>query len=133
MSRRGEAIQADVLDVLRCNRGPLSAYKVLAELQKINPKIVTMTIYRSLAALIDQGRVHRLESLNTFVACQCDGHKHASIMSICDDCGTVEENVEPDVLSKLSIALGKNGFASMRHVIEVHGMFATCGTGQARA
>ena len=133
MSRRGEAIQADVLDILRCNRGLLAAYKVLTELQKINPKITPTRICRSLAALIDQGRVHRLESLNTFVACQCDGHKHASIMSICDDCGEVEEGVEPDVLSKLSIALGKNDFAPMRHLIEVHGMCAACGAGQAKA
>ena len=130
MSTRGETIQAEVLAVLHRRRGPLSAYDVLGELREANPKIAPPTIYRALAALTERGRVHRLESLNAFIACQCERHLHASILSICDDCGAVEESVAPDLLKALSSIIGKSGFAPMRHVIEVHGLCASCGGGR---
>ena len=133
MSKRGEETQAEVLAVLRRHRGPLSAYDVLGELREDNPKIAPPTIYRALAALTERGRVHRLESLNAFIACQCDRHQHASILSICDDCGAVEESVAPDLLNELSDIIGVSGFAPMRHVIEVHGLCASCGAGQVPA
>ncbi|MEM7026588.1 MAG: transcriptional repressor, partial [Pseudomonadota bacterium] len=91
------------------------------------------TIYRALSALTEQGRVHRLESLNAYIACQCDGHRQASVLSICDDCGIVEESVAPDVLKELSRLTGKSGFAARRHVIEVHGVCGTCGIGEVPA
>ena len=131
MSKRGEKLQAEVLAVLRRRRGPLSAYDVLGELRDAYPKIAPPTIYRALSALMERGRVHRLESLNAYVACQCDGHRHAAVLSICDDCGTVEESVAPDLLKELSRIAGKSGFAPRRHVIEVHGVCGTCGTGEA--
>ena len=133
MSKRGEQIQAEVLGVLRRHRRPLSAYNILGELRGANPKIAPPTIYRALAALTTRGRVHRLESLNAFIACQCDRHQHASILSICDDCGAVEENFAPDLLKELSSFIGKTGFAPMRHVIEIHGHCASCGTGRVPA
>ena len=127
MGKRGEKIQAEVLAVLRRHRGPLSAYDVLRELREANPKIAPPTIYRALAALTERRCVHRLESLNAFIACQCEGHLQAAVLSICDDCGAVEESVAPDLLKALSSIIGKSGFAPMRHVIEVHGRCASCG------
>ena len=133
MSKRGEKTQAEVLSVLLQHRRPLSAYDVLGELRQSNPKIAPPTIYRALAALTERGRVHRLESLSAFIACRCEHNHRASIMSICDNCGTVEESVAPDVLRELSRIAGKSGFAPTRHVIEVHGVCVSCGGGQAPA
>ncbi len=133
MSKRGERMQADVLAVL-CRRGrPLSAYEVLAALRETYPKIAPPTVYRALAALVDTGRVHRLESMNAFVACQCDRHPQAAILSICRDCGTVEESVAPELLAELSGVAGRSGFRPARHVIEIHGTCASCGAGRVPA
>ena len=129
MTKRGEKMQAEVLAVLRQRRGPLSAYDVLEALRPIRPKIAPPTVYRALAALTGRGLVHRLESLNAFIACRCDHHQHASFFSICDDCGTVEERVAPTLLKELSSIAKQSGFAPKRHVIEVHGRCASCGTG----
>ena len=126
MSKRGEKLQAQVLAVLRRRRDPLSAYDILGTFREGNPKIAPTTIYRALAALTERGRVHRLESLNAYIACQCDRHQHASVLSICDDCGAVEESVAPDVLEELSRVAGKSGFVPTRHVIEVHGVCGSC-------
>jgi Fur family zinc uptake transcriptional regulator len=106
--------------------GPQSAYQILEKLRSVHPKIAPPTVYRALAGLIEQGRVHRLESLNAYIACQCDSNQRASILSICNDCGAVEESDARDVLKELSSVLGKSGFAPQRHVIEVHGLCASC-------
>lgn len=126
MSKRGEKVQAQVLAVLRRRRGPLSAYDILGKFREDSPKIAPTTIYRALAVLTERGRVHRLESLNAYIACQCDCHQQASVLSICDDCGTVEESVAPDVLKEVSKVAGRSGFVPKRHVIEVHGVCGTC-------
>ena len=133
MSKRGEKTQAEVLAILRRHRRALSAYDVLRELRRSNPKIAPPTVYRALAALTERGRVHRLESLSAFIARRREHHHHASIMSICDDCGIVEESVAPDVLRELSRIAGKSGFAPTRHVVEVHGVCVSCGGGQVPA
>ena len=133
MRKRQENVQAEVLAVLRRQGGSLSAYDILAVLREGYPKIAPPTVYRALDALIQQGRVHRLESLNAFVTCQFDQHQHDSILSICDDCGTVDESIAPDLLRDISQFIGKSGFAPTRHVIEVHGVCPSCGTGQVPA
>ena len=125
MGRRGEMYQEEVLAVLRGRDGPLSAYDILGVLRESNPKIAPPTVYRALAGLTERGLVHRLESLNAFLACQCESHEHA-ILSICDDCGSVKENVAPEIVSELSTVIGKTGFQAVRHVVEVHGVCAAC-------
>ncbi|WP_093256337.1 Fur family transcriptional regulator [Rubrimonas cliftonensis] len=123
-------MQSEVLAALRRRHAPMTAYDVLRDLRAAHPKIAPPTVYNALAALTKQGRAHRVESLKAYIACQCDGHQSASILSICEDCGMVEERLAPDVLTTLSGILGESGFAPQRHVIEVHGICATCGAGQ---
>ena len=128
MGKRGKRMQADVLAVLRSRRTPMSAYEMLGCLREERPRLAPPTVYRALAALTDLGSVHRLESLNAFIACQRNRHRQASILSICNDCGGVEENVSTELLKTLSGIAGKTGFAPARHVIEIHGQCASCET-----
>ena len=126
MNGSGKRMQAEVLAVLRSQRTPMSAYEMLGQLREENPRLAPPTIYRALAALTNRGSVHRLESLNAFIACRSYGHSQASILSICDDCGGVEENVSTDLLQTLSGIAARSGFAPARHVVEIHGQCATC-------
>lgn len=126
MRKRGEQIQAEVLSVLHRSRGPISAYDVLEMLRKTNPKIAPTTIYRALKALAERGYVHRLESLNAFVACQSKDACRAAVLSVCDKCGVVEECAAPEVLRALDAVVGESGFQPTRKVIEVHGACAAC-------
>ena len=126
MNRSGKRTQAEVLAVLRSHRTPMSAYEMLGYLREENPRMAPPTIYRALAALTHSGSVHRLESLNAFIACQRNQHRQASILSICDECGGVEESVSAELLKTLSGIAEKSGFAPARHVIEIHGQCASC-------
>ena len=126
-------MQAEVLATLRKCGAPMSAYEVLDRLRDGNPRLAPPTIYRALAALIEGGRVHRLESLKAFVACRCEQHGHVPIFSICEECGTVEEAVSRRITNELSRIAGQSGFAPARHVIEVHGQCARCESKEAPA
>lgn len=127
MGKRGDIVQGEVLKALRQSDTPLSAYDVLSELRNFNPKAAPPTVYRALNALIEQGLVHRLESLNAYMPCQCDSHSQEAILSICDDCGSVEETVDPELAETMARVAGKSGFATQRQVIELHGTCADCG------
>ena len=131
MRTRGEKMQTQIMAVLQRQDGPLSAYDILEELRQTNPKIAPTTVYRCLSVMTGDGRVHRLESLNAYMACQCADHRQGSIMAICGDCGTVGESIAPDLLSELTIKLKATGFSAQRHVIEVHGTCSACEAGNA--
>ena len=88
MGKRGKEMQTAVLTILRASDRPYSAYELLESLKDIYPKIAPPTVYRALATLGERGRIHRLESLNAYVACQSEAHHQASVLSICEDCGT---------------------------------------------
>ncbi|MEM1314746.1 MAG: Fur family transcriptional regulator [Pseudomonadota bacterium] len=126
MTNRGEAMQSKVLAVLRRRRRPLSAYGVLRALQAEAPKLAPPTIYRALTALMARGLVHRLESENAYLACRAGADAKTAILSICDDCGLVEETAAPELISDLDGIAGRSGFSPSRHVVEVHGRCAEC-------
>lgn len=115
-----------VLSVLKKNSVGMSAYEVLDALKVFNPKIAPPTVYRALNALTEQGRVHRLESKNAYVACRSFPHQHTPVFSVCDGCGLVEECMAPQVLSALSEVASKTGFAPTHQVIEVRGRCVAC-------
>lgn len=126
MSGRGQMWQDEILQILNDNHLPATAFQVLDVLRQSHGKIAPVTVYRALSRLTECGRVHRIESLNAFMACRCGSHQHTSILSICEDCGSVSEDVAPDLLEDLSNVIGKSGFIPMRHVVEVHGTCLSC-------
>jgi Fur family zinc uptake transcriptional regulator len=126
LKTRGEKLQEEILTIMHDGALPLSAYKILEALKVAYPKIAPPTVYRALAALTKRDAVHRLETLNAYIPCQCGEDHQQSILSVCNDCGTVDESVEPDVFSELNASLTKVGFSAQRHIIEVHGTCADC-------
>ncbi len=128
MSKHGDRIREGILATLKQSDNPLTAYDVLEQMSPAYPRIAPTTIYRALAKLIERGCVHRIESLNAYIACNGDSHHADSVLAICSDCGSVDENVSPALLRELSSIIGQSGFAPTRHVIEVHGVCGSCST-----
>lgn len=117
---------------MRRHAEPLTAYQILEELRKKFAKMAPTTVYRTMSALTEKRLVLRLESLSAYMLCQNATEGPASILSICEDCGTVEENDSQEVLDDLSRVLGKNGFSAHRHIIEIHGTCGSCGNEKAQ-
>ena len=126
MRKRSEARQSEILALLRAQIKPMSAYQILSALQEDEPDIAPPTVYRTLTALTDQGRAHRLESIKAFVPCKCDHAESVSVLAICGDCGSVDEHNGEAVLSKLAPLVTSTGFMAKRHIVEVHGKCSDC-------
>jgi len=126
MRKRAAARQDDVLSVLKSCDRPMTAYQILEKLQIVEPDIAPPTVYRTLSALTDQGRAHRLESMKAFVPCRCSHVESVPVLAICEDCGTVDEHDGSDLLPKLTALTDKTAFRADRHIVEIHGLCETC-------
>ena len=126
MRKRAAARQTDVLSVLQACDRPMTAYQILERLQVGEPDIAPPTVYRTLSALTDQGRAHRLESLKAFVPCRCSHVESVPVLAICEDCGSVEEHDGSGLLLKLTALTDQNDFRAERHIVEIHGLCHTC-------
>lgn len=119
--------QLCVLERLEAATGPLSAYTLLDQLREQGFR-APLQVYRALDTLIKGGFVHRLESLNAFVAC-AEPHDHSHRMTafaICDICGQVAELSDHEVGERLDHWIGSTGFAAKKAVIEFRGTCAKC-------
>ena len=128
MRKRATARQDDVLNVLKACERPMTAYQILEELQAHEPEIAPPTVYRTLTALTDQGRAHRLESIKAFVPCRCDHAERVPVLAICEDCGLVEEHDGSGLLPRLTRLTNDSAFRAARHIVEIHGRCGTCAT-----
>lgn len=119
--------QGLVLDTLAAAEAPLSAYTILDRLRGEGLR-APLQVYRALDKLVETGRVHRLESINAFVACaQPHGHRHGlTAFAICDTCGRVSEFADEVVRERLALWSRENGFASTKTAIEIRGTCQAC-------
>jgi Fur family transcriptional regulator, zinc uptake regulator len=119
--------QSLVLNKLTKTVQPMSAYTLLDELRGEGLK-APLQVYRALDKLVAQGRVHRLESISAFVACQhpdCQNHA-ATIFMICENCGKVSEQASAGVAKALTTMAKTDGFAVQKISIELRGACGKC-------
>jgi Fur family zinc uptake transcriptional regulator len=107
--------------------GPLSAYEILDQLRDHGVRSPPQ-VYRALDKLVEFGLVHKLESLNAFVACRHpDGEPHEkTAFMICENCGQVFE-ITDDSLTKRVAALARDTqFSLTKSTIELRGICRGC-------
>ena len=114
------------LQLLCLGEKPLSAYDLLERMRDVVRNPAPPTVYRALNFLLEQGLVHKLESLNAYVGCAHPDHPHASQFLICDDCGEVAEVEDPSVANSLKAAGNEIGFRTRRPIVELLGTCAQC-------
>lgn len=123
--------QTLVLDVLSKSEGPLSAYTILDKLRDHGFR-APLQVYRALEKLLEFGLVHRLESLNSFVACAHREHtccSHGTVaFAICENCGNVSEFHDHVIDEQLTAWTRAKGFKPSKTTIEIRGLCAACNT-----
>jgi len=124
------ANQKAVLTRLRVAGRAMSAYEIL-DLVRSDGLRAPAQVYRALEKLTAAGLVHRLESLNAFIACVHDHGSdappvHAVVFTICSGCGAVDELDLPTVTEALQGSLGQGGFKPGHMTVEVSGRCAGC-------
>ncbi|MBI1273948.1 MAG: transcriptional repressor [Alphaproteobacteria bacterium] len=116
-----------VLDVLRAARTPLSAYDILGKLRRHGFKSPPI-VYRALGWLVENGHAHKIESMNSYVACshKHDEHSHAAQLAVCNTCGTVQEINDP-ALARIIARVRKQFLAGIdKEVFELSGTCHKC-------
>ena len=119
--------QALVFDTLEDADAPLTAYNILDRLNGEGLR-APLQVYRALEKLTELGLVHRLESLNAFVACAHPNcHEQELIaFAICETCGKVEEFSDDVVKDRLDGWTRAHGFRPAKTTIEIRGNCGGC-------
>ena len=120
------ANQQRVLTTLQHAKVPLSAYALLQRLRKPGFNAPTQ-VYRALDRLIQQGLVHRLETLNAYVTCSRQDCKHSFMaFAICNTCGHIDEFADKNLSRSLGCWAKNHTFTPGSAAIEIRGQCATC-------
>ena len=116
-----------VLDFIQKNKKPVKAYSILSNVQKKGMNAPPQ-VYRALDKLIEMGKIHKIESQNSFVACKtsdCES-PHATTFAICDNCDEVSEINDPKLLKYLSDFKDINGAKFDGYNLEFFGTCKSC-------
>lgn len=119
-------IRHQVLELIWESHKAVKAYELLDRIKPLMDAAKPATIYRALDFLIEQGLIHRVESLNAFVGCSCSAHQHEQLLLICNNCQEVEERSAPEVMQALSQEIKQAGFIVHSKAIEIHGVCEKC-------
>jgi len=119
--------QSLVFDTLAAAEGPLSAYGIL-DVVRDDGLRAPLQVYRALDKLVEAGLVHRLESINAFVACS---HHHDNpdrpiAFAICETCGQVSEFSDETMERRLAAWADEHAFRPAKTTIEIRGICASC-------
>lgn len=105
----------------------LTAYDILDAVRAEGLR-APVQVYRALEKLRGEGLVHRIESLNAFVACAHfhPRHEDSVAFAICERCGTVSEFPVLAAARALRTWTKRSGFVTEHTTIELHGRCAAC-------
>jgi len=119
-------IRHQVLELIWASHKAVKAYELLDQIKPLQAAAKPATIYRALDFLIEQGLIHRVESLNAFVGCSCSGRQHELLLLICKCCHEVEERLAPQVMQAISDEFSQAHFTAHSKAIEAHGICGKC-------
>lgn len=124
--RRFTPIRRKVLELLLQHRRSLKAYELLDEIRSSHPNATPPTVYRALDFLLEEGLVHKVDSLNTFIACGDAAGAPHNLLVVCTTCGAVAEIHDDIVRNRLASRIDRAGFRLAGQEIEVKALCEHC-------
>ena len=122
-------IRARVLGLVADAGMPIKAYDLLDKVREGEGAgaAAPPTVYRALDFLLANGFIHKLESVNAFVACHHpNAAQHSAPFLICDGCHKAVELEDEHVVATLDAQARALGFSPQTQTLEVHGLCAEC-------
>ncbi|WP_299878119.1 Fur family transcriptional regulator [uncultured Cocleimonas sp.] len=120
------AIRRKVLELVWESHKPAKAYDILEKLAKEDGAPVPPTVYRALDFLLQNGLVHRLNSLNAFVGCSHPGLHKQCYFLICTHCEEVTECCTNQLGKAIGVSAKENSFTTESVSLEILGSCKTC-------
>lgn len=119
-------IRRKVLELIWASHCAVKAYDLLDQIKPLERAAKPATVYRALDFLLEQGLIHRVESLNAFVGCRFSERKHEQLLLTCVKCHEVEERASESVMDAIAQELAAAAFIRHHQAIEIHGICARC-------
>ncbi|PPR12276.1 MAG: Zinc uptake regulation protein [Alphaproteobacteria bacterium MarineAlpha11_Bin1] len=115
-----------VLEIVWAQHGPSGAYDILGKLRGDKQKAAPPTVYRALEFLVENGFVHKIESLNAFVGCGGAEQSHNSQFLICGKCNQIGELDDPEISALIEKKAKNMGFRVDQPTVEIMGLCSAC-------
>lgn len=122
-------LRRQVLELVWASHMPVKAYDLLDQLRQEHAAAAPPTVYRALDFLVEQGFVHRIESLNAYIGCEIPERDHQGQFLICEECGIAAELRDPEIAAVLRGKAEKLGFRLDETMVEMKGRCMRCEEG----
>jgi len=117
-----------VLELIWENHGSAKAYDLMEKLGG-DYSAKPPTVYRTLDFLLENGLVHKINSLNAFVGCGHPLQHKDCFFLICSSCDEVEECCASPVADALRQMADARGFVPLQTTLEIEGTCRNCQQG----
>jgi Fur family zinc uptake transcriptional regulator len=117
--------QRIVLNLLQDSGEPLKAYFILNSLKKegLNSPL---QVYRALDKLVELGKIHKVESLNSFIICNNSNCASNTAFTICERCGKVKEIKNNNLTEGVNELVRENKLNITRYNLEFYVVCKSC-------
>ena len=119
-------LRETVLKLIWKNHSYVKAYDLLEDLKKIDSSAKPPTIYRSLEFLLENGFIHKIQSLNAFVGCSHPNEHNKCYFLICKECQNIEECHSENINEFVQSTSSNNNFSPNQVTLEISGVCQEC-------
>lgn len=127
--RRLTPLRRRILEMVWQEHRPVGAYELLDRLRTEHKSAAPPTVYRALDFLLDNGLIHRIESLNAYVGCGTPEAPHSGQFLICRHCHRIAELDDDAIDAAIRQRAKRLGFRVASQTIEILGDCAECRRG----
>ena len=121
------SLREQVLELVWQSHKPLGAYTLMDMLaQASTRRVAPPTVYRALDFLLEEGLIHRINSLNAYIGCPSPTQKHQRHFLICQGCSVAVELDNAQINQAVFEATVSAGFTLASHTIEINGLCPSC-------
>lgn len=127
-------LRRHVLELILNVHHPVGAYDLLEQLaQRMQKRVAPPTVYRALEFLVDMGLVHRIASLNAYLACNSGDSHGEAVFFICRSCRNALEINSGAISTAIADTAQKACFIAERQTVEVLGICPRCAANTSNA
>ncbi len=122
------ALREQVLTLILRHGKPLGAYALmdLLEASSDRERVAPPTVYSALDFLLACRLIHKIHSLNAYVANANPKREDSSVILICAVCGHAQEVPNNTIQQAINLSASQHKFSVEKQVIEISGCCATC-------
>ena len=120
-----------MLELVWGDHVPVKAYVILEELGDGTASVKPPTVYRTLGFLLENGLVHKIDSLNAYVGCNHPLKHDECYFLYCSSCREIKECCSDDLNRAIGKVASRNKFKPRHTTLEISGECHGCRRGKA--